>query len=118
MQVTVVAALVCFFTTGCGSYRTYTSRSPDGRATVTVSEPGMIWSGVRVVLNQDGKDSELYSLSGDRMFTLAEVYWSPDQRIVGVFTCGEPILELAVDRTNLTSVPFSLVSRGPLFANN
>jgi hypothetical protein len=103
---TVAAILL---TSACGDHRRYTSVSPDSGATVVVREPRGIWSGIRVTLSENGHDAELCNITGDYMFTVAEVYWSPDGETAGVFSCGSPIIELAVKRGDLTPVPFATV---------
>jgi hypothetical protein len=69
----------------------------------------MIRSGFRIELHEGGNEAELYRISGDRFFSLAEVYWSSDSKMVGVFTCGEPFVRIAYDRSALKILPFSTV---------
>jgi hypothetical protein len=73
----------------------------------------MIRSGLKIVLNQAGRQQDIYSATGDLGFTLAEVYWSPDGKSVGIFTCGEPLLRIAVDRKSTKQINFAVVE-GPI----
>jgi hypothetical protein len=94
---------------GCGDHKRFVSESPDRRARVVATVPWGVGTAFRVVLIQDGKEHELYRQRGYETFDWLEVYWDPRGQRVGVFTCSDPNLKIAVDRRTLKSIPFSVV---------
>lgn len=107
IRVFAVGALL--FTTGCGDFKHWESRSPDGKATLTLALPRNLWKGVQVYLEENGRTQFHYSGPGDGELYLAEVFWTDDGGLVGVVTCGQPILRLGLDRKSGAQVPFSEV---------
>ena len=95
---------------GCADFKQYVSVSPDGRSRILLREPSWFrGGGIQIVLFEDQMSFELYQVGGDNGFTTAEVYWSPDGRIVGLFNCGGPPSELAVYRATRGPAPFAEV---------
>lgn len=104
-----LSLLVASFLVGCGDHVRLISESPDGRAKVIASAPRGFGPAFRVVLIQDRKEHELYVRQGFEALYWLEVYWDPGGKHVGVLTCSDPNLYLALDRRTLKSIPFSTV---------
>lgn len=84
---------------GCGWVVKNTYTSPDKKAAIYIFVPRLLGSsGVSIRFCDARKNIELYTARGDIFLYLTEVYWSPDAKVVGVFTCAAPELRLAVDR--------------------
>ena len=104
------ALLLIGIAVGCGDYKRFQSESPDGRARVEATVPsGLFAPAFRVVLIQEGREHELYLRYGFETFDWLEVYWDTKNELVGILTCSDPNLNLAVDRRTLKSIPFSMV---------
>ena len=56
--------LLLIFIVSCGDHKRFVSDSPDGRARVVATVPSGFGPAFRVVLNQDGKERELYLQHG------------------------------------------------------
>ncbi|MBL8175625.1 MAG: hypothetical protein JNK48_13210 [Bryobacterales bacterium] len=97
---------------GCGYDRRFVSESPDGRAHVAATAPASLLAAYRVAFVQDGREHELYQQHGFEAFYWLEVYWDPSGERVGILTCSDPNLSIALDRRTLQRIPFATVEDG------
>ena len=105
---------VVLCTVGCGWERKVLVQSlRDSSEKIEFSQPWPAngW-GLRVRLLAKDGDQVLYSIRGDVFLRFAAGYWSPDGRLVGVFTCGDPRVRLAYDRVAKQPRTFDLVRAG------
>jgi hypothetical protein len=108
MRKLVLVPVLAFGACGWSTTRRYIS--PDETAEVRIYQPrGLRSSGLRIIPQEHGRETEIFSKRGDMFFHAAEVFWSGDGEVVGLFTCGEPFVRVAFDRKTLSHVSFSLV---------
>jgi hypothetical protein len=105
LNVLVAMTLICV---GCGRYRKWESKSPDGHGVLRIREAVGLWSRANIELYEDGRLRYMDSPPGEGLFYLVEVAWMPDRRVVGLLTCGEPHLGLAINRATGEPQPFSV----------
>jgi hypothetical protein len=110
MQKIGVTVLACLSMVSCGWREKMTFQSPDGSTRLVIKEPALLGSsGVKVVLTRGSGETTVHEQRGDMFLWLAEVAWTPDGQHVGVFSCAEPYLQLAINRETLSKESFSLV---------
>ena len=109
---TLAISVIALVTSSCGWERKLDFKAPNDKSEIWFRQPWPAngW-GLQVVLREQGETRVLYNIRGDVFLMFAEVYWSPDGRIVGVFTCGEPFVKLGYDRRTARKVSFDAIQR-------
>jgi hypothetical protein len=103
----VVALLL--FAQGCGYERSAVFASPSGLAVIEVLKPRRPNSRLAIVLATKSSKREIYRTSGETFFSFADVYWSPDEAVVGVVITGTNLFTLAFDVHSGKIIPFDSV---------
>jgi hypothetical protein len=97
---------VIFFQ-GCAYQRTMRFASPSGKYGVEVWQTRLDNSwGAKLVLTGPGRNLVIAESSREANINFVHVYWSPDERLVGVVVTGLIIWHVAADTTTGRPTPF------------
>ena len=104
--------LLVILLASCGWERKLSFERHDRSASVEFMQPFPAngW-GLEVRLITSSGQQTLYRIRGDVFLEFAQVYWSSDNKTVGIFTCGSPALKLAYEMPTHAKVPFSSIEK-------
>lgn len=97
---------------GCGWHSEGAYPSPDKRGEVNLLRLNGYGAGIKASYMEKTGEYTIFKQYGEIFHYLTEVFWSPDGRLIGVFTCGQPLIRVGYDRRAKSVVPFSEVESG------
>lgn len=104
---TIAVVVLCLLTASCGWEQKLSFQARDGSKSIQLLQPFPAngWGlEVRLITRADRRT--LYRARGDVFLEFAQVYWSPDNKTVAIFTCGTPALRMAYKIRANAEVPF------------
>jgi len=102
----LLTALLAIGMSGCGRWQQKVEFVAQNNARIRIYQPFPInEAGLKVLLVQDGRETELLYRRADTFLEFADVWWAPDRSSVAVFSCG--VAEVAYDLKNHRPLPFS-----------
>lgn len=104
----VLAVLVLM--SSCSWKNTMGFPAPSGRVAIEIWQPWIDNSmGLRIELVSNGRRQLLYHSPNDAIVYFAHVYWSTDEKIVGILATGTGNWQLAFDTNTGKSIPFEQI---------
>lgn len=108
----VPLVILSLVTTGCGWEKTMEFRSPSKRSAIQILQTRFAneW-GTRIQLVTSNHRTELGRINREAIIYFVHVYWSPDEKQVGVLATGFNFSRVAYDLERGKPIPFEEIQK-------